>query len=129
MPHPQLALAQGSFTLLGRQMTYHDAWNKLAIDERTLPLTPTEYRLFRLFIEQGVPCEEHHLLRYNGAVLLSCASQSQIQQSSHIANRKLLRRSISNLNAKLAPYGFHLTAFDGGYCLKVTEEGGEILFS
>jgi hypothetical protein len=29
---------------------------------------------------------------------------------------------------KLAPYGFHLTAFDGGYCLKATEEGGEILF-
>src|ERR1051326_8854425 len=99
------------------RIAYHDSWCKFLINGQTLPLTPTECRICISFLrEPPVPLT---IQSQEELMLVSYISADLLQTRITISHRQLLRKHISNCNAKLAPYGLHIAPFAHGYVMSL----------
>lgn len=101
------------FQLADYRFEYHDGWEKLSINGRLIPLTPTEYRLCMVFLRQW----QHHLATQEELMIISYVSISTLQRQTSIPNKQLLRKHVVNANGKLAVYGLRISRTVGGYLL------------
>ncbi len=101
------------FQLANHCFEYHDAWEKLSINGRLIPLTPTEYRLCMAFLRQW----QHHFATQEELVIISYMSIGTLQKQISLPNKQLLRKHVVNTNGKLAVYGLRISRAVGGYML------------
>jgi hypothetical protein len=88
-----------------------DTYHKLLCNEHIVPLTPTEYRICRLFLKENAQLMSFH----TEALVFPYIQRTNLQQWVGISNKQLLRKHISNANAKLAPYHLYIRSFEQGY--------------
>jgi hypothetical protein len=108
-------MAQTTTYLLWDKRSLHcnDIDNRLFCNEHVIPLTPTEYRLCRMLLNTQTP--QISLLTI--PFIFPYVRRSELQTYLGIPNKQLLRKYVSNTNAKLAPYGLHIKPFEQGYVL------------
>jgi DNA-binding response OmpR family regulator len=101
------------FQLAAYRFEYHDGWEKLSINGRLIPLTPTEYRLCMAFLRHW----QHHLTTQEQLMIISYLSTGTLQRQTSLPNKQLLRKHVVNANGKLAVYGLRISRTVGGYLL------------
>lgn len=101
------------FQLADYRFEYHDGWEKLSINGRLIPLTPTEYRLCIAFLRQW----QYHLATQEELMIISYISLGTLQRQISLPNKQLLRKHVVNANGKLAVYGLRISRTVGGYIL------------
>ncbi len=96
-------------------MIWDDAWHRIEANGHFLNLTPTQYRILRLFTEDIAP----RLLLSDKIALLSYRSNRKLEAETGIS-RKLLVKHISNINARTLSLGLQLCSFQEGYILTLS---------
>lgn len=96
-----------SLSLGGQKYVSDDRWQKLLINERYIPLTPTEYRIMTYFLENAFYFE--CMCGNKKIALLSCKQERLLQSQVSISSKRLLQKHISQTNSKIAPFGLTIT--------------------
>jgi hypothetical protein len=96
-------------------MIWDDAWHRIEANGHFLNLTPTQYRILRLFTED-IPS---NVLSSDKIALLSYRSNRKLEAETGIY-RKLLVKHISNINARALSLGLQLCSFQEGYILTLS---------
>ena len=115
-----LTLNITNFTCADLHVTIYEEWQKLLLNGRSVPLTPTEYRLCAAFFQQWLNENREPIMNNDGLVILSYLNATELQTQASLASRQLLRKHISNANGKLAPFTLHIKAFEKGYIFLIT---------
>src|SRR5690349_12345510 len=105
-----LTLSITNFTCAGLHVTIYEKWQKLLLNGRSVPLTPTEYRLCTAFFQQWLSENREPIMNNDGLVILSYLNMTELQTRTSLASKQLLRKHISNANGKLAPFALHIKA-------------------
>ncbi|MBA2395421.1 MAG: hypothetical protein H0V70_22050 [Ktedonobacteraceae bacterium] len=93
-------------------ITWNDTWHCIMVQGYRVMLSPTQYRILRLFAEPHpatVPVADE-------IVILAYRSRSTLETQTELST-DLLARHICNLNARLMPKGLRLCFFRQGYIL------------
>jgi hypothetical protein len=96
-------------------MIWDDAWHRIEANGHFLNLTPTQYRILRLFTEGIAP----RLLFSDTIALLSYRSNRKLEAETELS-RRLLVKHISNINARIVATGLQLCSFQEGYILTLS---------
>ena len=107
------------FTYAGLHITMNETWQKLLFNGRTIPLTPTEYRLCVAFFQQYLSENKKPIMHHDTWIMLSYINTTKLQMRIGLASKQLLRKHISNTNGKLAPFALQIKTFEQGYILLI----------
>lgn len=98
--------------------TYHiacdDLWHRIDVNGRTLTLSPTHYRIFRVLLSPSISVDVSGEM-----VIIAYRSRSELETKTALSHHMLIKH-ISDLNARCAAMGLSICAYRTGYLLIAT---------